>query len=212
MNISEISSALQTSQQSKIKCSDDAEFGKNFAAILMNEMLKTTDIMGEKDGISYPGMFRWQMAQFLAEAISDKMDFNASEGDDLKSIAMQIAESRGVDPELVNAVIETESGWNENAISPKGAKGLMQLMDSTAEHFGVKDSLDPIQNIKGGVDFLKQLLERFGDTKLALAAYNAGEGNVKKYGGIPPFEETQNYIKKIMEMLGVQETPKTNKI
>jgi len=211
MNISEISSAFQKTQTDKITQSKDADFGKNFATVLMNEMLKTTDVMGEKDGMSFPGMFRWQMAQFLADAISDKMDFNSSEGGDLKSIATKIATERGVDPDLVNAVIETESGWNESAISPKGAKGLMQLMDSTAEHFGVKDSLDPIQNIKGGVDFLKHLLERYDDTKLALAAYNAGEGNVKKYGGIPPFEETQNYVKRIMEKLEIQETHKDNK-
>ncbi|MFP4458129.1 MAG: lytic transglycosylase domain-containing protein [Candidatus Zixiibacteriota bacterium] len=201
MNISEITARMQSPIQNKKAKSEDADIGKNFTTILMNEMLKTTEIMGEKDGISYTGMFRWQMAQFLAQAMDDKLDFSSIETGNLKNIATDIAKSRGVDPELVDAVIETESSWDQNAISPKGAKGLMQLMEPTAERFSVKDSLDPVQNIQGGVDYLKELLDRFGDTKIALAAYNAGEGNVIKHGGIPPFKETQDYVQKIMKRL-----------
>ncbi|HEY6871530.1 MAG TPA: lytic transglycosylase domain-containing protein [Geobacteraceae bacterium] len=105
----------------------------------------------------------------------------------------------GVDKSLVKAVIQAESGYNPNAISRKGAAGLMQLMPKTAQDLKVSDSLNPAENIRGGVRYLKFLLDTFkGDVAMALAAYNAGLAKVAKYGGVPPYEETRNYVARVM--------------
>lgn len=111
----------------------------------------------------------------------------------------QIAPHYEIDPELVMAVIRAESAFNISAESNKNAQGLMQLIPETAARFGVTDSFDPIQNIKGGVAYLHWLLRHFdGKVDLVLAAYNAGEGAVDRYQGIPPYQETQNYVNKIL--------------
>jgi soluble lytic murein transglycosylase-like protein len=102
-------------------------------------------------------------------------------------------------PELVKAVVLVESGMNPRATSPRGAQGLMQLMPATAEELGVADSYAPLANVRGGAKYLRKMLNQFGgDRELALAAYNAGPGNVRKYDGIPPFEETQYYVRKVL--------------
>ena len=111
----------------------------------------------------------------------------------------QASEELNLDKNLLRAVIRQESGGNSMARSNKGAKGLMQLMDSTAKEMGVKNAYNGEQNVMGGAKYLKQLLKKYdGDEQLALAAYNAGQGAVEQYGGIPPFEETQNYVKNVM--------------
>jgi soluble lytic murein transglycosylase-like protein len=108
------------------------------------------------------------------------------------------ASNNGLSPDLVRAVIQVESAYDPMAVSPKGAMGLMQLMPATASEFGVRNPFHPDQNIGAGVKYLKQLLNRYDQKiELALAAYNAGPGNVEKYGDVPPFAETQNYVKRV---------------
>jgi soluble lytic murein transglycosylase-like protein len=112
----------------------------------------------------------------------------------------EASEAYDIDKNLINAVIHQESGGNSLARSSKGAKGLMQLMDSTARDMGVSNPYNGRQNVMGGVRYLKQMLKQFGgDEAKALAAYNAGPGTVEQYGGIPPFEETQNYVKSVLK-------------
>ena len=115
------------------------------------------------------------------------------------SMISQIAKKHGVDEKLVKALVQQESGFNPKATSYCGAKGLMQLMPGTAKTLGVTDPYNPVQNVDGGVRHLKWLLSKYNGNKiLALAAYNAGSGAVDKYDGVPPYKETQNYVRKIL--------------
>jgi Rod binding domain-containing protein len=123
-----------------------------------------------------------------------------------EEIISKASEFYGVDKEIIKSVILAESSANDKALSKANAKGLMQLIDSTAKDMGVSNVWDPVQNIHGGTKYLSQLLRQYnGDLKLALAGYNAGPLNVKKYGGVPPFEETQAYVVRVMGYLNYLE-------
>ena len=122
---------------------------------------------------------------------------------DLDWIIFRAGEKAGVDPRFIHAVIKQESKYDPKAVSYVGAQGLMQMMPGTAKRFGLKYPFDATANVEAGTKYLKWLLKRFdGDVSLALAGYNAGEGSVDKYKGVPPFGETQNYVKKIVASYG----------
>jgi Rod binding domain-containing protein len=144
-------------------------------------------------------------------ALSGTIDATATTASSIKGLGSKLskwnslisraAKEQGIDKNLISAIVVQESGGNHLAISPKGAKGLMQLMDTTATEMGVKQSFSPWANISGGTKYLKSLLERFnGDEQLALASYNAGPGAVEKYGSVPPYPETQKYVKSVLSL------------
>lgn len=124
---------------------------------------------------------------------------------DIIALVQRLAPDYRLDPNLVLAVIETESNFALDALSPKNAQGLMQLIPATAERFGVANVWDPVDNLRGGMAYLRWLLDHFnGDVELALAGYNAGEQAVARHGGIPPYPETQAYVKRIQRRLGAE--------
>jgi soluble lytic murein transglycosylase-like protein len=125
-----------------------------------------------------------------------------------RELVREVAQRHGVGADLVEAVIRVESGGNPGAISPKGAQGLMQLMPATASAHGVRNAFDPRQNVEGGVRHLRYLMERYPDNlPVVLAAYNAGEGAVSQHKGIPPYPETQQYVRKVLGYLGRDTAP-----
>lgn len=146
-----------------------------------------------------PYLYRGNSPQLTVTSASDAV----RSGRALATYIKEVATRYGVAERLVSAVIQVESGFNPRAVSPRGARGLMQLMPATAVILGVNDSFDPAENIDGGVRHLRGLLDRFGnDLALALAAYNAGEQAVMQHGGIPPYPETQEYVARILRLVG----------
>ena len=143
---------------------------------------------------------------FVPDEVLDEVA--APAGGDLRELAAAAARRHGLDPDLVMAVVSVESGFRPQAVSPKGAQGLMQLMPKTASSLGVADAFDPAQNLDGGARYLGQLLTLYGgDLTRALAAYNAGEGAVDRHRGVPPYRETRAYVKKVLERYGSQKKP-----
>lgn len=137
--------------------------------------------------------------KILETSVQNKKNPTSTTRNEINNLITKYADKNGLDEDFVKAVINQESGFNPNATSHCGAMGLMQLMPTTAQGLGVTNAYDAEQNIQGGTKYLKGLMDRFGNDKsLALAAYNAGPNAVKKYGGIPPYAETQNYVKKVL--------------
>ncbi len=150
--------------------------------------------------VFYP-MLSTEAACVIADPVAPRSLFRQSKRDTFYDHAIAAAADKfGVEPAFIKAVIMAESSFNPDARSKVGAQGLMQLMPRTAAAMGVKDAFDPHHNILGGAKYLKHLLEQFdNDVKLALAAYNAGSRNVRRYNGVPPFKATQAYISKVLE-------------
>ena len=163
--------------------------------------------MAEINPVSHLNMESSNVIKVKQNKVSNKDSFEnymkkSSETVSLDDIFHRAAKKHNVPVNLLKAIGKAESGFDSNAVSRSGAQGVMQLMPKTAEYLGVTDSFDPEQNIMGGSKYISQLLDRYdGDVNLALAAYNAGMGNVAKYGGIPPFKETQNYVVKVNKFM-----------
>jgi soluble lytic murein transglycosylase-like protein len=118
--------------------------------------------------------------------------------DDIEALIGANAATYSIDPALVRSIVDAESGFDPRATSTAGARGLMQLMPETAQSLGVVDAYDPAENLRGGTRYLRGLLDRFGDVRLAVAAYNAGPAAVERFGGVPPFPETQAYVRRVL--------------
>ena len=168
-----------------------ADQGHSYAAKMLRYVRK-------EDGTQLPFCMLPDPPQTAAADDPRAPEVSAVEGGDIEQLVRNLAPQYAVDPQLVLAVISVESAFNPQAVSPKNAKGLMQLMPGTAERFGVKQVFNPVENIKGGLAYLRWLLAFFeGDVQLVLAAYNAGERAVERYRGIPPYAETRAYVRKI---------------
>jgi hypothetical protein len=203
--------AMATEWMSIIKSSGDEyrkkrEASKAKAEIMTQQSLANEAVpVVEKEEEPTPvkpkdtSLVRQADSMFDEEGGGGDFSIPAYEGgeNEYSSLARQAANDSGIPEDLFFRLIRQESGWKQNISSGAGAQGLTQLMPGTADYLGV-DYRDPVQNLQGGARYLREQFDTFGDWKLALAAYNAGPGAVKKYGGVPPYEETQNYVNSIL--------------
>lgn len=165
----------------------------NFGTLLLDPRIKqvNANIVKQAPQVS--------LKNALTEATAIQANTQQTSKAQILNVVSQISKKHGVDEKLVQALIKQESGFNPKAKSKSGAIGLMQLMPATARNLGVKDPYNTVQNVEGGVKYLKSMLNKYnGNIILALAAYNAGPGAVDKYSGVPPYSETQNYVRNIL--------------
>ncbi|MEN3186379.1 MAG: lytic transglycosylase domain-containing protein [Atribacterota bacterium] len=141
---------------------------------------------------------RFALRKRTISAKTDAVSLDTSSQESFENLVEEYARKYEIDPKLVKRLVKVESGFDAKAVSPKGAMGLMQLMPETCSDLGVENPFDVRENLEGGLRYLKGLIEQFQDVKLAIAAYNAGPGRVKEYGGVPPFPETQQFVKKVL--------------
>lgn len=177
--------------------STSSMFNEIMMGLMENESMVQT-LSGQSQSFLNQSLnYNWAAPVYVPSGVNTTSPVSAD--GDWSDVINEAARKFNVPAKLIQSVIQQESSYNPQAVSQAGAAGLMQLMPGTAKFLGVEDRFDPVQNVMGGAKYLRQMLDQFDDRMdLALAAYNAGPGNVKKYGGIPPFKETQNYVKKVL--------------
>lgn len=179
----------------------------NFDQVLQQETIIYADAADDTTFMNAQGVVVTPPVDATASVAAATSTNSTTAPADLEPIFEQAAQQYGISKDLLKAVAKAESNFNPSVVSSAGAIGVMQLMPDTAKSLGVTNPYDATENIMGGARYLSQLLSQYnGDTALALAAYNAGSGNVAKYGGIPPFKETQNYVNKVLADAGIERT------
>jgi len=197
MNIRMLQTLMQTQQIQSFFPTNRSDNRHTFEQ-LFSQNLHGPSQMATQTGMSIREILHGRPSLLeKTSAIRTPVESNLSQ--DLNTIIKEAASTYRLDEKLIHSVIKHESNYKQYNVSHAGAQGYMQLMPGTARGLGVTDPFDARQNIFGGSKYLRQMLDRYnGNTKLALAAYNAGPGNVDKYNGIPPFNETQNYVRRVM--------------
>lgn len=203
MNIDKLKIMLQLQALQNFNSTSNSSPGNIFQDLMNEMLLEEGNAMSQLSGqtsVSTPVSLLYQTPS-LPPIHMTKIS-NTGSATEFDSIIQEAAAKYNLPVNLIKSVIKQESNFNPNAVSGAGASGLMQLMPATAKGLGVTNVFDPRDNIFGGSKYLRQMLDKYnGNTTLALAAYNAGPGNVDKYGGIPPFKETQNYVRKVTSHL-----------
>lgn len=191
--------ALQNFNPSQKSSSQNFLFKEVFNEMLIEQKLLGTTNQSQENKQQVNLLQQTMYTKPITNYVPTNVQTKLSSANNFEQIIEKAAEKYQLPAKLIHSIIKHESNFNPNAVSRAGAAGLMQLMPRTAQSLGVKNAFDPMDNIFGGSKYIRQMLDRYnGDIRLALAAYNAGPGNVDKYNGVPPFKETQNYVSKVM--------------